>query len=236
MLVLSGLWLRFRCQVPAKAARATIDAALEDGAIACLRRTKALQFRECDLSAEPVWVASLARRTPRWLGLRLRLRLRISSSARGHGSYAFRPRSLDLRGTPHGENTCSIRLVAPPPRGGHGEKGRAAGDRPLRHRPGARGAVMPRRCCSGYTVEGKFALPGELLRLLPRHPLVVLLERDVWVVCVRDPDRPRDLASTSSDVLQKTIRSPPTRLAPRAWSGRDVGRRLRRNQRTNEAY
>lgn len=43
-----------------------------------------------------------------------------------------------------------------------------------------------------HVVDGKLALPGEPLRLLPCQPLVVLLERDVWLVRICDPHRPVD--------------------------------------------
>lgn len=65
-----------------------------------------------------------------------------------------------------------------------------------RHRPRSRsirneGGRHQRQALD--VLEWKHALAGELLCLPQRHPLVDLLECDVRVVGVRDPDRPVDL-------------------------------------------
>src|SRR6187551_3750537 len=44
-----------------------------------------------------------------------------------------------------------------------------------------------------HVLDWKAALLGELLRLHPGQPLIVFFERDVRVICVRDPDWPVDL-------------------------------------------
>ena len=45
-----------------------------------------------------------------------------------------------------------------------------------------------------HLVEGEVRACGRTPALASDHPLVVLLERDVWIVRVRDPDRPIYLA------------------------------------------
>ena len=90
-----------------------------------------------------------------------------------------------------------------------------------------------------HVFDRKLAFPGELLRLLPRHPLGGLLEPDIRIVCVRDPDRPIDLAFDLLRLRFPEDDSSTTNLdrllGLLGLVGRDGGR-ARRNQRMIEAY